>query len=218
MDSKSEEKIINDAIEYIKDFFINEYSGHDYWHTIRVYRTAVKLAEKENADLFVVKLAALLHDIDDVKISPLTASGKLNAVMFMSEHGIDQETIDTVCEIIDENSFKGLDSVVPVTIEGKCVQDADRLDAIGAIGIARAFTYGGSRRRVLYDPGLKPEMEMNEAEYRRHMSTTVNHFYEKLLKLKDMMNTEAAKKLAEHRDQVMREYLDEFMLEWEGNK
>ncbi len=218
MDSKSEEKIINDAIEYIKDFFVNEYSGHDYWHTIRVYRTAVKLAEKENADLFVVKLAALLHDIDDVKISPLTASGKLNAVMFMSEHGIDKDTIDTVCEIIDENSFKGLDSVVPVTIEGKCVQDADRLDAIGAIGIARAFTYGGSRRRVLYDPGLKPEMEMNEAEYRRHMSTTVNHFYEKLLKLKDMMNTEAAKKLAEHRDQVMREYLDEFMLEWEGNK
>ncbi len=213
-----EEKIIEDAIEYIKDFFVNEYSGHDYWHTMRVYSTAVKLAEQENANLFIVKLAALLHDIDDVKISPLTSAGKLNAVVFMTEHGVDKDIIDEVCEIIDENSFKGLDSVVPVSIEGKCVQDADRLDAIGAIGIARAFTYGGSRRRVLYDPRLKPEMDMNEAEYRRHMSTTINHFYEKLFKLKDMMNTEAAKRLAEHREQFMRDYLDEFMLEWDGKR
>ncbi len=213
-----EEKIIEDAIDYIKDFFVDEYSGHDYWHTMRVYRMAVKLAEIEKADLFIVKLSALLHDIDDIKISPLTASGKLNAMVFMSEHDVDKDVIDKVCEIIDENSFRGLDSVVPATIEGKCVQDADRLDAIGAIGIARAFTYGGSRRRPLFDPDQKPLMDMNAAEYRRHMSTTVNHFYEKLFKLKDMMNTEAAKKLAEHREKIMREYLDEFMLEWEGEK
>ena len=213
-----EDKIIEDAIEYIKDFFVDEYSGHDYWHTMRVYRMAVKLAEIENADLFIVKLAALLHDIDDIKISPLTAAGKLNAMVFMAEHEVDKDVIDKVCEIIDENSFRGLDSVVPATIEGKCVQDADRLDAIGAIGIARAFTYGGSRRRILYDPEQKPLMDMNAAEYRRHMSTTVNHFYEKLFKLKDMMNTDAAKKLAEHREKIMRDYLDEFMLEWEGEK
>ncbi len=213
-----EDKIIEDAIEYIKDFFVDEYSGHDYWHTMRVYRMAVKLAEIENADLFIVKLAALLHDIDDIKISPLTAAGKLNAMVFMAEHEVDKDVIDKVCEIIDENSFRGLDSVVPATIEGKCVQDADRLDAIGAIGIARAFTYGGSRRRILYDPEQKPLMDMNAAEYRRHMSTTVNHFYEKLFKLKDMMNTDAAKKLAEHREKIMKDYLDEFMLEWEGEK
>ncbi len=214
----TEEKIIEDAIDYIRDFFVDEYSGHDYWHTMRVYRMAVKLAEIEKADLFIVKLAALLHDIDDIKISPLTAAGKLNAMVFMTEHEVDKDVIDKVCEIIDENSFKGLDSVVPATIEGKCVQDADRLDAIGAIGIARAFTYGGSRRRILYDPEKKPLMDMNAAEYRRHMSTTVNHFYEKLFKLKDMMNTEAARKLAEHREKIMRDYLDEFMLEWEGEK
>ena len=213
-----EDKIIEDAIDYIKDFFVDEYSGHDYWHTMRVYRMAVKLAEIEKADLFIVKLAALLHDIDDIKISPLTAAGKLNAMVFMAEHEVDRDVIDKVCEIIDENSFRGLDSVVPATIEGKCVQDADRLDAIGAIGIARAFTYGGSRRRILYDPEQKPLMDMNAAEYRRHMSTTVNHFYEKLFKLKDMMNTDAAKKLAEHREKIMRDYLDEFMLEWEGEK
>lgn len=214
----TEEKIIEDAIDYIRDFFVDEYSGHDYWHTMRVYRMAVKLAEIEKADLFIVKLAALLHDIDDIKISPLTAAGKLNAMVFMAEHEVDKEVIDKVCEIIDENSFRGLDSVVPATIEGKCVQDADRLDAIGAIGIARAFTYGGSRRRILYDPEKKPLMDMNAAEYRRHMSTTVNHFYEKLFKLKDMMNTDAARKLAEHREKIMRDYLDEFMLEWEGEK
>ena len=214
----TEEKIIEDAIDYIRDFFVDEYSGHDYWHTMRVYRMAVKLAEIEKADLFIVKLAALLHDIDDIKISPLTAAGKLNAMVFMAEHEVDKEVIDKVCEIIDENSFRGLDSVVPATIEGKCVQDADRLDAIGAIGIARAFTSGGSRRRILYDPEKKPLMDMNAAEYRRHMSTTVNHFYEKLFKLKDMMNTDAARKLAEHREKIMRDYLDEFMLEWEGEK
>ncbi len=213
-----EDKIIEDAIDYIKDFFVDEYSGHDYWHTMRVYRMAVKLAEIEKADLFIVKLAALLHDIDDIKISPLTAAGKLNAMVFMAEHEVDNDVIDKVCEIIDENSFRGLDSVVPATIEGKCVQDADRLDAIGAIGIARAFTYGGSRRRILYDPEQKPLMDMNAAEYRRHMSTTVNHFYEKLFKLKDMMNTDAAKKLAEHREKIMKDYLDEFMLEWDGEK
>ena len=213
-----EDKIIEDAIDYIKDFFFFFYSGHDYWHTMRVYRMAVKLAEIEKADLFIVKLAALLHDIDDIKISPLTAAGKLNAMVFMAEHEVDNDVIDKVCEIIDENSFRGLDSVVPATIEGKCVQDADRLDAIGAIGIARAFTYGGSRRRILYDPEQKPLMDMNAAEYRRHMSTTVNHFYEKLFKLKDMMNTDAAKKLAEHREKIMKDYLDEFMLEWDGEK
>ena len=210
--------LIDDAIVFVKNLFQNEYSGHDFFHTLRVYKTATRIAEAERANLEIVQIAALLHDTDDIKLSPETHANKDRAVAFLKEHGVPQEDINTVCGIIDEVSFKGTDSGVPKTLEGKCVQDADRLDAIGAIGVARAFAYGGNHNRVMYDPDIKPAMHMDAEEYRRHVSTTVNHFYEKLFLLKDMMNTACAKEIAEKREQYMQDYLSEFLAEWDGLK
>jgi uncharacterized protein len=160
-----------------------------------------------------------LHDVDDIKLSPTTYSVKKNAVDFMKQNKLSDEIINSVCKIIEEVSFAGTDSVVPSSIEGKCVQDADRLDAIGAVGIARAFAYGGNKGRKMYDPDIKPMTNMNKEQYRQNdNSTTINHFYEKLLLLKDMMNTETAKKIAERRHAFMQTYLDEFLAEWNNEK
>lgn len=211
--------MVNNALEYIKEIFSGDSSGHDYYHTVRVYRIATEIAKQEYADVNIVQLAALLHDVDDKKLSPETHATKKNAVDFMTANGVDADIINIVCKIIDEVSFAGTDSVVPSTIEGKCVQDADRLDAIGAIGIARTFAYGGSRGRKIYDPDIKPRIGMSKEEYEKNMnSTSINHFYEKLLLLKDMMNTTAGKKMAEHRQAVMQEFLNEFLAEWKGEK
>lgn len=187
--------------------------------SMRVYRLAIEIAEQENAEMLIVQLAALLHDVDDVKLSPETHEAKKNAVGFMKNNVVDDKVIASVCKIIDEVSFAGTDSVVPSTLEGKCVQDADRLDAIGAIGIARTFAYGGSKGRRIHDSNIKPMTNMNKADYiQNHNSTSINHFYEKLLLLKDMMNTETEKKMAMHRQAVMEDFLEEFMAEWEGEK
>lgn len=211
--------MIENAIKYVKQIFADVCSGHDDYHTMRVYRLAIQIAEQENADMLIVQLAALLHDVDDVKLSPETHEAKKNAVGFMKNNGVDDKVIASVCKIIDEVSFAGIDSVVPSTIEGKCVQDADRLDAMGAIGIARTFAYGGSKGRRIHDPDIKPMTNRNKADYNQnHNSTSINHFYEKLLLLKDMMNTETAKKMAMHRQTVMEDFLEELMAEWEGEK
>ena len=208
--------IICDAIEFVKNVFKDDHSGHDCFHTLRVYKLATTIAEQENADLLTVQLAALLHDVDDIKLSPQTYAHKDRAVAFLKEHNVSEEMIKAICDIIGEVAFKGTDSVAPKTIEGKCVQDADRLDAIGAIGIARAFAYGGSHNRVIFDPDEKPSLHMNEAEYRNHVSTTINHFYEKLFLLAGLMNTATAKKIAKQRDEYMKSYVAEFLEEWEG--
>lgn len=211
--------VIENAIKYVKKIFADDCSGHDYHHTMRVYRLAMQIAEQENADMLIVQLAALLHDVDDVKLSSETHETKKNAVEFMKNNGVDDKVMASVFKIIDEVSFAGIDSVVPSTIEGKCVQDADRLDAMGAVGIARAFAYGGSKGRKIYDPDIKPLTNMNKTDYRQNRnSTSINHFYEKLLLLKDMMNTETAKKMAEHRQAVMEDFLEEFMAEWAGER
>ena len=206
------------VFEKVNSLFLNEYSGHDIWHTLRVTELAVRLAKEEHADEEVVWLAAMLHDVDDAKLSPSTCRNKTRAREIMSACGTDADVIETVCRIIGEVSFRGKDSVVPSTIEGKCVQDADRLDALGAIGVARTFAYGGSRSRPMYVPGENIGKFMTEAEYRARNSSSVAHFYEKLFLLKDMMNTPAAKTIAAERDSFMHRFIDEFLLEWDGKR
>ena len=213
-----ENEIIPKIIREVKEYFSEDYSGHDEWHTLRVYELATKIAKEENADLMIVQLAALLHDVDDIKISPDTYVNKTKAVSLMKQYGVEDRIISAVCSIIDEISFAGDDTVVPKTIEGKYVQDADRIEALGAIGIARAFAYGGNHNRALYKPDLKPCIHMKKEEYINHDSTTVNHFYEKLFKLKGLMNTASAKEMAEGRDKFMHDFIEEFLMEWKGKR
>ena len=210
------QKVIENAITFVKNFFENECSGHDYFHTMRVYKTAVEIAKKEGGSVPITALIALLHDVDDIKISPNTCANKDNARGFLKANGIDEETIDLICNGINEISYKGNESTAASTIEAQIAQDADRLDAIGAIGIARAFAYGGNHNRVMHNPDEKPRLNMSESEYRNHVSTTINHFYEKLFRLTNLMNTRTAIEMARARESYMREYVEEFLKEWEG--
>ena len=209
--------IIGNAVIYVKEKFEKEFSGHDYFHALRVYKTATHIAECEGANLEIVQLAALLHDVDDRKTSPETYENQDNAKSFLEKEGVSAEIIELICRIIREISFGANDSS-PSTLEGECVQDADRLDAIGAIGIARAFAYGGSHKRHMYHPDIKPNINMTKEEYVKSESTTINHFYEKLFKLTELMNTKTAREIAKTREKFMREFVGEFMDEWEGNK
>ena len=210
--------MIRRAIDYITELFSGDSSGHDADHTLRVYRLAVGLAETEGADLETVALAALLHDADDRKLSPETCEGKLRARAFLEKEGLPEDRIQKIITIIGEVSFRGTDSVVPETLEGKCVQDADRLDAIGAVGIGRAFAFGGSRGRAMYDPSDIPAEMPDGAAYEARSGSTVAHFYEKLLHLEGMMNTGAARAMARQRHRFMEAFLEEFLAEWEGKR
>ena len=209
--------IIDNAKAFAEKCFKDDFGGHDFEHTLRVYRTALFLAERENADSETVALAALLHDVDDRKLSPETCETKQRARAFLESENYPKEKIENIIKIISQVSFVGADSPVPDSIEGKCVQDADRLDATGAIGIARAFAFGADRKRAMYNPEIKPLLNADKDAYlNEREGTTLNHFYEKLFLLKDMMNTETAKALAEKRDVLMHEFVDSFISEWEG--
>lgn len=211
------ETIIANALEYAKNYFLNDFSGHDYFHTERVYNLTKYIANYETCNKKTAYLGSILHDVDDYKIVGFEAEPFHNAKTFLQSQNVSKEEIEQICHIISQVSFKGTDSVVPDTIEGKIVQDADRLDAIGAIGIARAFTYGGDHNMPIYLPDMAFKENMSAEEYYKNKGTTINHFYEKLLKLKDMMNTETAKKIAVHRHEYMLEFLKEFYDEWESN-
>lgn len=209
-------EIVNKTVEFIKEKFYGEGSGHDYFHIDRVYRTSLYIAEREeDADKFIVSLAALLHDVDDWKFTDTNETNTSNIEKFLRSVNADDETIGKVCAIIKKVSFKGgvVDSTQD-TIEGKIVQDADRLDAIGAIGIARTFAYGGSKNRLMYDPAIKPKTFKTLDEVKDKNDHTVNHFYEKLLKLKDLMNTKTGKELAQERHEYMENFLKQFYKEW----
>ncbi len=206
--------LCQEMISDVKKLFENDFSGHDLYHTLRVMNTAEAIANSENADIELCRLAALLHDTDDYKLVAENAPMHQNAAALMDKYDIPTDTQKRVFEIIESVSFKGVDSITPDTLEAQIVQDADRLDAMGAIGIARAFAYGGSRGRAMHDPDIPPRTKMTEEQYKSANSTTINHFYEKLLQLKDMMNTSAAKAIAEHRHRIMLDFLTEFDNEW----
>lgn len=210
--------IIESTREHVRELFENEGSGHDYWHIERVRVMALRLAKEEKADAFVVELAALLHDIADWKFhdGDLTA-GPRRARSWLGDLDTEDAVVDHVVEIIETVSFKGAGVATPMrTIEGRVVQDADRLDAIGAIGIARTFAYGGHRNRPIHDPRTAPEPHETFEAYRDSTGATTNHFHEKLLLLRDRMNTDAARRIADERHRYMERYLERFQREWEG--
>lgn len=207
--------ILKETKTFVKDKLYKEGSGHDWFHIKRVYNLATYICEKEGGDEFIIKMTALLHDIDDWKFS----NNSKTTEDFLKSLYIDEESIHKIMNIITTMSYKG--GVVDSSqnnIEGKIVQDADRLDAMGAIGIARAFTYGGSKNRLMYDPDIKPMDFQNLDEVKNLNNHTINHFYEKLLKLRDLINTDTAKQIAEERHRFMEIYLDEFYYEWNFNK
>lgn len=214
------QEIITQTKAYVRKTLEGEGSGHDWWHIYRVWNTAKYIGKKENADLYVVELSALLHDIADWKFHNGDESiGPKVAKEWLESLKVEEPIVDHVCNIIKDLSFKGAGVKSEIkTLEGMVVQDSDRLDAIGAIGIARAFAYGGHKAREIYNPNIKPVMHESFEQYKNSKGTTINHFYEKLLLLKDRMNTETAKKLAEERHRFMEIYLNQFFDEWGGKK
>lgn len=213
------EDIIKQTLNYVHDSLKGAEGGHDYHHAMRVWKLAKHIAQKEKADLLTVELGALLHDIADAKFHDGDETlGARKASSFLRQQGLDEARITDVINIIDHISFKGGNSAQTFrSDELDIVQDADRLDAIGAIGIARTFNYGGFRNRELYNPEIAPNLQMTKEEYRNSTAPTINHFYEKLLLLKDRMNTQTGREMATHRHRYMEEFLEEFYNEWNGN-
>lgn len=214
----NESQIIKNTEAFVKETLKNAEGGHDWFHIQRVWNNVKLIAKNENADLFIVELGALLHDIADSKFHNGDENvGPKMASAFLQKQQVSAEVIDHVVKIIENVSFKGGNIQQGFnSIELEIVQDADRLDALGAIGIARTFNYGGFKGRSLYDPEIEPEMKMSKEEYKASTAPTINHFYEKLLLLKDRMNTKTGREIAQKRHDFMELYLEQFYAEWNG--
>lgn len=211
--------LLDQTAEWVRAHHSGDSSGHDWWHIDRVRRMALRLAREEGADPFVVELAALLHDVGDWKFHGGDEhAGSRIAREWLTQHHVSEDIIAHVCGIIDQLSFKGagVNTDMP-TIEGRCVQDADRLDAIGAIGVGRAFAFGGKFGRTMYDPDVPPELHATFAAYKSKGGPTLNHFTEKLLLLKDRMQTASGKRLAAARHDFLQTFLQRFLAEWNGD-
>lgn len=214
------QEIIDQTVKFVKETLANAEGGHDWWHIYRVWQLAKKIASIEKTNLLVVELGALLHDIADAKFNDGDESiGPKKAREFLQSISVEEEIITHVENIIQHISFKGgnFEQAFNST-ELAVVQDADRLDAMGAIGIARTFNYGGFKNRAIYNPNIHPNLNMSKEEYKNSTAPTINHFYEKLLLLKDRMNTATGKAMAKHRHNYMEQFLEEFYKEWEGDK
>ncbi|TAF11815.1 MAG: HD domain-containing protein [Flavobacteriia bacterium] len=213
-------QLINNTILFVKNQLTNAEGGHDWFHIERVYKNALLIAEEEDCDITIVKLGALLHDIADSKFHDGDEKiGPKTARIFLESQNVSENIISHVISIIENISFKGGNFEKKFNSkELEIVQDADRLDAIGAIGIARTFNYGGFKNRPLYNPNIQPNLNMSKEEYKNSESPTLNHFYEKLLLLKDKMNTETGKKIAQKRHDFMITYLSQFYAEWDGEE
>lgn len=208
--------IIKNTIDFVKTQLAGAEAGHDWFHIERVHKLALHLQNIEGGNLEVIELAALLHDIADPKFhdGDETLATKI-VVDFLSKQEVNIEVINQVVFIIENMSFKNRkEAPENKSIELQIVQDADRLDAIGAIGIARTFNFGGFKNNLMYDPDIRPNLNLSKEEYKKSKGTTINHFYEKLLLLKSMMNTKSAKTLAEERHELMEQFLHQFLKEW----
>jgi uncharacterized protein len=214
-----ESEAIKKTENFVSAYFKDEGSGHDWFHVDRVRKMAISIGVSEGCDLFVVEMAALLHDLDDWKLNVSKSDVVSKTENWLNRLAIDPDVSTFILRIIAEVSYKGAATETPVSSkEASVVQDADRLDAIGAIGIARTFAYGGHKNRLIYDPSVPPVMHVDFGEYQKSYAPTINHFYEKLLLLKDRMNTETAKKIAEGRHEFMEKYLAQFYDEWDAKK
>lgn len=217
MDKK---EIIKKVVAHFKKEFAHESTGHDWFHIERVWKNACLIAKEEGGDLFVIELGALLHDIADHKfVANADNESKKRTITLLEGLGVDKATIEAVLHIVLNCSFKGgIGENKMRSKEGLIVQDADRLDAIGAIGVARTFAFGGKFGNLLYDPNVGPSSFASAEEYRKKRTHTINHFYEKLLLLKDGMNTNTGRELAQNRHDYMEEFLEQFYAEWEGKR
>ncbi|MGX6442480.1 HD domain-containing protein [Neobacillus sp. K501] len=212
-------QILDQTERFVRNELGDDATGHDWYHVDRVRRNALHISQEEKiGDPFIIEMAALLHDIPDEKLNDSVENGKAKLESFFQMVKLPEETKKQIVEIIESISFKGGRKTELQTAEAKIVQDADRLDAIGAIGIARAFAYGGKKGQPIYDPNIQVREEMSLHEYRNGKSTSIHHFYEKLLKLNDLMNTETARKLAASRQQMMVFFLEQFYQEWDGRE